>query len=149
MFIFCVISIPVFSQNESENLSKYWQYRARLVDDFMLVGEGEGKSLPASGRDPVANCPSDWWLGNAGCRKPALQEVGLSLPHLGGNEAFSMVEKHQLHSPNHGRSNMNEATPLLFGQRLRGKSDSESLFRHEVSARKHSGSGARGLAQCP
>jgi len=68
--IFCLFSTPIFSQNQSQNLSKYWQYRDRLVNNFMVVGEGQGKSLPAGGRNPTANCQADWWMGEAGCDKP-------------------------------------------------------------------------------
>ena len=56
---------------------------------------------------------------DAGCGKPEPQVVGLSLPDLGGNEALAVVEKHQLKSPNHARGNVNEAVPLLLGERRR------------------------------
>ncbi len=70
IFIFTLLSTSLLAQNEAMNLSKYWQYRARLVDDFMVVGEGQGKSIPAGGRDPVANCQQDWWMKRDECPEP-------------------------------------------------------------------------------
>jgi len=73
IYIACLlllISQPIFGQNEAGNLSKYWQYRTRLVNDFMVVGEGQGRSIPAGGRDPVANCQSDWWMQRDKCPRP-------------------------------------------------------------------------------
>jgi len=32
------------------NLEKYWFYRYRLVEDFMLIGDGPGMSIPAQSR---------------------------------------------------------------------------------------------------
>lgn len=36
-----------FAQNEQLNLQKYWHYRYRLVNYYLVVGEGPGMSLPA------------------------------------------------------------------------------------------------------
>jgi len=33
-----------------QNLEKYWFYRYRLVNDFMLIGDGPGMSIPAQAR---------------------------------------------------------------------------------------------------
>jgi len=33
-----------------KNLEKYWYYRYRLINDFMLIGVGAGKSIPAQKR---------------------------------------------------------------------------------------------------
>ena len=38
-------------QDELTNLQKYWHYRYRLVNYFMVVGEGSGMSLPADCTD--------------------------------------------------------------------------------------------------
>lgn len=48
-FILAAIFLPVFlkAQNAELNLHKYWYLRWRLVNYFMVVGEGPGKSLPA------------------------------------------------------------------------------------------------------
>jgi hypothetical protein len=35
----------VFSQDPIQNLRKYWFYRDRLVNNFMLVGDCQGCSL--------------------------------------------------------------------------------------------------------
>jgi hypothetical protein len=39
------------SQNTEYNRSKYWHYRERLVDDFMVVGPAAGQSIPAGVRN--------------------------------------------------------------------------------------------------
>ncbi|MBI3510555.1 MAG: T9SS type A sorting domain-containing protein [Bacteroidetes bacterium] len=46
-FLFISLSIFVNAQNDQTNLDKYWHYRYRLVNDFMVVGDGPGMSLPA------------------------------------------------------------------------------------------------------
>ncbi len=51
-FTFCFSS---FAQSFQDNLDKYWSYRDRLTTDFMVVGEEEGKSLPALYRDTATN----------------------------------------------------------------------------------------------
>ena len=33
------------------DIEKYWFYRYRLINDFMLIGDGAGKSIPAQHRD--------------------------------------------------------------------------------------------------
>lgn len=42
-------------QNNQINLEKYWHYRYRLVNYFMVVGEGNGKSLPTAVRNLYSN----------------------------------------------------------------------------------------------
>ena len=41
-----------FSQTHSENLQKYWNYRQRLRDKFIVVdaNNGEGTNIPATAR---------------------------------------------------------------------------------------------------
>jgi len=46
LLFFC-FAIKVFSQDAQENMNKYWYYRFRLLNDFMLVGDCQGCSLPA------------------------------------------------------------------------------------------------------
>lgn len=44
------LSFSSFSQTPEENLKKYWFYRDRLKSDFMVMGEGPGKSIIANQR---------------------------------------------------------------------------------------------------
>jgi len=44
---FCQFTSPSQSY---QNLEKYWFYRYRLVNDFMLIGDGPGMSIPAQSR---------------------------------------------------------------------------------------------------
>src|SRR6266404_5797765 len=39
------------AQTNQSNLRKYWHYRYRLVNDFMVVGGNQGESLPAFARN--------------------------------------------------------------------------------------------------
>lgn len=41
----------VLAQDPLTNLKKYWHYRYRLVNYFMVIGDGPGKSLPAGVRN--------------------------------------------------------------------------------------------------
>ncbi len=73
LLLLCTIQ-PIFSQTPISNLAKYWQYRDRLVNQpekgipgFVVVGLGEGKSIPMGGRDPMANCEHDWWMKRDKC----------------------------------------------------------------------------------
>ncbi len=68
---------PIFTQTTISNLAKYWQYRERLINQpdknipgFVVVGEGQGMSIPMGGRDPVANCQKDWWMKRDKCPLP-------------------------------------------------------------------------------
>jgi hypothetical protein len=47
--IFVINSVS--AQDPLTNLRKYWHYRYRLVNYFMVVGDGPGKSLPAGIRN--------------------------------------------------------------------------------------------------
>lgn len=61
-----------FSQTPSENLQKYWNYRQRLRDKFIVVdaNNGEGTNIPATARgetrwDRAGEIFIDWGDGNA------------------------------------------------------------------------------------
>jgi len=41
----------IISQTNEQNLEKYWHYRYRLTNYFMVVGDGAGESLPADIRN--------------------------------------------------------------------------------------------------
>ena len=41
---------PLFSQSESENLRKYWNYRDRFHNYFVKIGSGPGNSIQVSNR---------------------------------------------------------------------------------------------------
>ena len=48
---FLVLIVPVFGQNQHDNLLKYWKYRERLRNRFMVVSENVmeyGVNIPAS-----------------------------------------------------------------------------------------------------
>ncbi len=45
-----IISFVSVCQNLIENQEKYWSFRERFLEEFILVGEGQGKSLPAVSR---------------------------------------------------------------------------------------------------
>ena len=56
---------PIYAQVDQRDqwMNKYWFYRWRLINDFMVVGEGQGKSLPAVSRDGaphrrMCGCPT-------------------------------------------------------------------------------------------
>jgi len=50
-FLLSILFLQVNAQSSFENIKKYWHYRYRLVNNFMVVGEGRGKSLPATIRN--------------------------------------------------------------------------------------------------
>ncbi len=54
-----IFLLPAFlyCQTEELNLKKYWHYRQRLIDRFMVVGPDEGQSIPAGIRN-LWNGPS-------------------------------------------------------------------------------------------
>jgi hypothetical protein len=43
----------LFAQNQGANLDKYWSYRERLTREFIVVGDQQGMSLPASRKDTI------------------------------------------------------------------------------------------------
>jgi hypothetical protein len=53
MLLLFLVSIcdSLCAQDDLANLQKYWHYRHRLVNYFMIVGEGPGMSLPADIRN--------------------------------------------------------------------------------------------------
>lgn len=53
-------SLNSHAQGDLVNLQKYWHYRHRLVNYFMVVGEGPGKSLPADIRNQNGNHELHW-----------------------------------------------------------------------------------------
>ena len=45
-----------------KNLQKYWFYRYRLVNDYMVIGTGAGESIPCQSRDwPDASNPYSYY----------------------------------------------------------------------------------------
>lgn len=53
-------SIFLNAQSNQTNLDKYWHYRYRLVNYFMVVGDGQGESLPADVRNLWGNGLLNW-----------------------------------------------------------------------------------------
>lgn len=51
LFMFLAASLCLSAQDEITNLQKYWHYRFRLVNHYMVVGENAGMSLPADIRN--------------------------------------------------------------------------------------------------
>jgi hypothetical protein len=51
IFITCLANAT--AQTQQTNLDKYWHYRQRLTTDFLLVGEQQGMSMPASRIDTI------------------------------------------------------------------------------------------------
>lgn len=56
------LSILSNAQSDAENLTKYWHYRYRLDNYFMVVGEKSGMSMPADIRNRFGNV-LDWGEG--------------------------------------------------------------------------------------
>lgn len=60
-------SVALTAQNVEQNLDKYWQYRDKLTTQYMLVGDGQGYSLPASyinpGLERMKWSDNTIWLG--------------------------------------------------------------------------------------
>ena len=59
--------LPAQAQDLDQNLDKYWSYRDRLVEQFMVVGSDQGMSMPAEHVDTI-NGIMKWgdntiWLG--------------------------------------------------------------------------------------
>ncbi len=59
--------IAVNAQNVEQNLDKYWQYRHKLTTEYMLIGDQQGYSLPASyinpGLERMKWSDNTIWLG--------------------------------------------------------------------------------------
>jgi hypothetical protein len=51
--IVCLFIVQSNAQNAQQNLKKYWYYRERLTNNFMLIGNCQGCSLPAGQRGEV------------------------------------------------------------------------------------------------
>jgi hypothetical protein len=58
--LFFGTSIDQLAQNSDINLQKYWYYRWRLRNNFLVVGDGQGCSLPAQQRYYM-NSPKLQW----------------------------------------------------------------------------------------
>lgn len=53
-----VVSKSLYAQTsltEAQNLQKYWYYRERLVNDYLIIGDFHGGSIPAARRIPINN----------------------------------------------------------------------------------------------
>lgn len=48
---FLFFSANLLAQSDELNLQKYWHYRYRLTNYYLVVGEGQGMSLPADSRN--------------------------------------------------------------------------------------------------
>jgi len=62
LIIVCNFFLLIFvnAQSNQLNLDKYWHYRYRLVNQFMVVGGGKGQSLPATVRNKYGSGILDW-----------------------------------------------------------------------------------------
>jgi len=49
--LFIVCQSLVFAQTSEKNSEKYWYYRFRLINNFTLVGDCQGCSLPVTERN--------------------------------------------------------------------------------------------------
>ncbi|MBK9286054.1 MAG: T9SS type A sorting domain-containing protein [Sphingobacteriaceae bacterium] len=67
-FSFCLLTLIGIGQNDLENHKKYWYYKSRLNNDFILVGNtptnqnnnaGHGESMPFNERIPSSIAPWD------------------------------------------------------------------------------------------
>jgi hypothetical protein len=47
----------------STNQAKYWHYRARLINHFLVIGPNQGESLPAGIRNQTNSSIADWGDG--------------------------------------------------------------------------------------
>ena len=50
-----LVIMGISSPLNAQNLEKYWNYRLRLDEEFLLIGEGIGKSIPADHRNNLIN----------------------------------------------------------------------------------------------
>lgn len=53
--LLCTLYWNLSSQSLVTNQEKYWDYRHRAIEGFMIVGEGQGKSLPSGRKDDRSN----------------------------------------------------------------------------------------------
>ena len=49
-FLFTLNVAISFAQSMQENLKRYWYYRQRFLNDYILVGDCDGCSVPANVR---------------------------------------------------------------------------------------------------
>ncbi len=67
LLLLCANITALLGQSVEQNLDKYWQYRHKLVEQYMLVGDGQGYSLPASyinpGLERMKWSDNTIWLG--------------------------------------------------------------------------------------
>jgi len=66
--LFVFIITDIYAQDiihEYQNLQKYWYYRFRLKNDFMLVGDCQGCSMPANTRNKGLQNNLYWSDGGA------------------------------------------------------------------------------------
>lgn len=67
MVVSWFVAPPVTAQNLEQNLDKYWQYRHKLVTQYMHIGDEQGYSLPASYISPTLErmkwTDNTIWLG--------------------------------------------------------------------------------------
>lgn len=48
-------SLDTEAQNLVLNQDKYWDYRQQMLEEYVTVGEGQGKSIPSGGKDDEAH----------------------------------------------------------------------------------------------
>ncbi|MBI3500620.1 MAG: T9SS type A sorting domain-containing protein [Bacteroidetes bacterium] len=62
IFLSCIFLSDVFlyAQGNQMNLQKYWHYRYRLKNYFMVMGDGSGESLPATIRNIYGISSMQW-----------------------------------------------------------------------------------------
>ena len=53
--LLCAVCSDLRAQDLVTNQEKYWDYRHRANDGFMIIGEGPGKSLPSGRKDDRCN----------------------------------------------------------------------------------------------
>ena len=59
-FFLIIFFMDGFTQNPQQNLRKYWFCRNRLINDFMLVGDCQGCSIPAKNRGDANQITLKW-----------------------------------------------------------------------------------------
>jgi hypothetical protein len=59
-FLLFLQGLSGYSQDELTNLQKYWHYRFKLVNYYMVVGDGPGMSLPADIRNTNTSVEIRW-----------------------------------------------------------------------------------------
>jgi len=63
------------------NLQKYWYYRYKLVNDFMLIGPSEGQSIPAQKRNLADMYTSNSWPLAGSANMIEWQDATIDLGH--------------------------------------------------------------------